>query len=186
MTHAWAAGQLSQWGSPFQGRGPGSAAGLGGHGFPERWGEKVLEGLPGSCPWRAELPAPTHPESALTQAPRTRVIHPMKGRGAAGKRGSVVTPGPHGTCVWPDPRVCVAAGASRCSVCLETCIFLPAPWQSPGRRKEGPFLEKRLRSEGSEDPGPSRPCNLGKKGRQKRLPAPTTQALGSNCVVALC
>lgn len=83
VTHARAAGQPSQRGQPSRGSGPGSAAALGGHRFPEWWEEKVLESLPGS--WQQELsregpPAALNtPNPALTQDLKMCVVDPVEG-----------------------------------------------------------------------------------------------------------
>ena len=150
VTHARAAGQFSQGGRPSQGSGPGPIAGLGGHRLPEQWKRKFWEVRlghgRGSCPWGAHLLVPTHPDSALTQAPKTYILHPVKGTGAPRKRGPGVTPGPCDSWLWPDPGAWGQLQFPDAPSALEMYIFLQGPWRSPGHRKKGLFLETSFRS----------------------------------------
>lgn len=167
MTHAWAAGQLSPWGRPSRGSGPGSVAGLGGHRFPEWWEEKVLEGSPGS--WQGELslecpPAGPNTPRFCPDSGLKNVHHsPNEGDGSHEGRGPGVTPGSCDTWLWPDPRACGQLELPDAPSALEMYIFLQGPWQSPGHRKKDLFLEASLRSKGSDDPIPS--CPLTRAGK---------------------
>lgn len=109
VTHAWAAGQFSQRGWPFQGSGPGSTAGMGGQRLPRRWEKSVLEGSLG--PRQQELSLECPPAS-----PYMYGVHPVKGRSQEGTKARC-HPGPWGHCLWLDLQS-GPKGASRGSVCF--------------------------------------------------------------------
>lgn len=108
VTHARAAGQFSQWGQLFQGSGPGSIAGLGGHRLPEQWEEKVLEGSPGS--WRQEMSLECSPASPNTPSfcpdysGSPNVRHSLNERDRSREEARArCHPWTSDSWLWPDP-----------------------------------------------------------------------------------
>lgn len=101
VTHAWAAGQFSQRGWPFQGSGPGSIAGLGGHRLPERCEESVLEGSLGSRQQELSLECPPASPNTPRLCPDSGSRHARDSPSEGGSQEETKAkghPGPRGHC----------------------------------------------------------------------------------------
>lgn len=144
VTHTWAAGQFSQRAWPSQGSGPGSIAGLGGHGLPERWGESVLEGSLGSRQQEPSLecpPAsPNTPRACPGSGSKRARDSPSEGERSPEETKARCPPGSRDSVCGLTHRVVARGSFQR---------LRPLWTQSPGHREKGPFLEARLRSWGS-------------------------------------